>query len=255
MSRYYSYVQGNQQNTASLTGDAGEVAFHEAFLRASVGSSLAEVTRGIPAVPRIMGMQVDLDNAFVLNPLDSETRAPIPPFGVQALVEVKNIREWIYPRTQELYQVLHKAAQLQCAFPDNSFLPVLVCRRTQITTVFMAKSLGFYVIDARQHYFPEHSHIDPANLQELVSELALTDITQGNGAEQTRHTQNRLVTLQRHFDVLEAIEKWKRHAQNHAFRELLKTLNNDRITNVHRDASLNQLRRVMQQDFGAKGGW
>lgn len=255
MSRYYSYVQGGQTGSQSLTGDAGELAFHAAFLRASVGPTLATLTRGVPSVQQILGMQVDLDNAFVLTPLDKITHAPVPPYGIQVLVEVKNLREWIYPRTQELYQVLDKAARLQAAHPTASFLPVLVCRRVQQTTLFMAAELGFFVIDARRHYFPQHAHIDPEALRELSTELGLADITQENGSEQTRRIEQKLVTLQRYVDLERAIERWKTHAGHPDFRELVHTLNDDELPNTERDRTLNKLRALATNEFGLRGGW
>lgn len=255
MSRYYSYVEGSAVTGQGLTGDAGELAFQAAFLRASVGASLATVSHGIPSVAKIREIRVDLDNGFLLGLLDKVSLAPVGPFGVEVLVEVKNLREWVYPRTQELYQVLDKAARVQHAFPGDMFLPMLVCRRARITTTFMAAQLGFFVIDARRHYFPRHSQIDPKALLELVHELGLNDVTQENGHDVTQRTESKLVTLQRHFDVGRAIERWQRHSADDRFRELIHRMNDDRLPNLVRDRTLNELRALATGPFRLKGGW
>jgi len=70
---------------------------------------------------------------------------PQPPITV--LFEVKNIREWIYPNALELYQVLHKGVILQQANPTVPIVPSLICRGAQITAIYMAKALGFLIID------------------------------------------------------------------------------------------------------------
>lgn len=257
MSRFYSYVQGGETSSTSLAGPAGEAAFQAAFIRASVGASLATTFRGLPSVPNVLGMQVPmgpLDNAFVLQPLDAQTLAPIPPWGVHALVEVKNIREWVYPRTQELYQVLYKSAVLQRAAPSASVLPVLVCRRSHPTTRFMAKDLGFFVIDARRQYLPESSLIDPAALLEVTSELGIADVVQGTDESHTAKIEQGLRTLQRKVDVQLAIERWKHFAADTDILAAFSQLVDDELPNADRDKQLGLLRTRARQ-IGAVNGW
>jgi hypothetical protein len=38
------------------------------------------------------------------------------------LIEVKNLRHWIYPSSDEIFQLLDKAAQLQLRHPDQQFV-------------------------------------------------------------------------------------------------------------------------------------
>lgn len=255
MSRYYSYVQGGPHDGASLAGPAGEAAFQAGLVRASVGASLATLVRGIPSVPQLLGQDVPfgpLDNAFVLQPLDPRSLAPIGPWGIHVLVEVKNIREWVYPRTQELYQVLSKSAMIQAANPTLHFVPLLVCRRVHRTTRFMAKDLGFFVIDAQRQYLPESSLIDPEALIELTSELGIADLVQGT--ESTRMIEQRLRTLQRHFDLETSLTRWKHFSDSEYFRKLLVTLNSETTPNRVRDTTLNELRTYARSE-GASLGW
>lgn len=258
MSRYYSYVQGGEEEaSSSLAGPAGEAAFQSAFLRASIGASLAENFRDRTSVPRILGAAVPvgpLDNAFVLQPLDIQTFAPRPPWGTLALVEVKNIREWIYPRTQELYQVLYKSALIQRANPEANILPVLVCRRAHLTTKFMAKDLGFFVIEARRQYLPESSLIDPALLLEMTDELGINDLVQGTDASHTMATERALTTLQRKFDVQTSIDRWKSTSADAEVLRSFSLLIHDDLPNQDRDAELSGL-RSRAHALGAVNGW
>lgn len=257
MSRYYSYVQGGEEASSSLAGPAGEMAFHAAFIRSSVGASLATLTRGRPSVSTILGDPVPmgpLDNAFVLSPLDKETLAPIPPWGVQALVEVKNIREWTYPRTQELYQVLYKAANIQRAHPNASILPILVCRRAHTTTKFMAKDLGFFVIEARRQFLPQSSLIDSSALLEATNELGIADLVQGTDPSHTAQIEQRLTTLQRSFDIQTSIDRWKQFSNDDSIVDAINELVNDTLPNSQRDEQLNNL-RDRAHEIGARLGW
>ena len=228
MSRYYSYVRGSEESGGSLAGPAGELAFQAALTRANVGVGIATIRNGLPSVPRVLDQDVPtgpLDNAFILQRLVPQTLAPTGPFGVYVLVEVKNIREWVYPRTQELYQVLMKSAELQYAHQDADILPVLVCRKAHVTTMFMAKELGFFVIQAGRQYLPESSLIDPQLLEEMTLELGISDLVQGT--DSTAKIENRLKTLQQYFDVQGALDAWKSRSSESRFRSLLARLYNE----------------------------
>ena len=114
-----------------------------------------------------------LDNGAVLTRVDPETLTPEGQYIV--VVEVKNLRQWIYPRTQELHQLLDKAARLQVAEPGRRFIPVLVCRKAHYLTTVMARQVGFYVIQThRQYVRPFVAETDEGRcyLSELNSELA-----------------------------------------------------------------------------------
>lgn len=89
-----------------------------------------------------------VDNAAFYTPLVDG----VPGQVVLVVVEAKNIRQWVYPQTQELYQLLDKCAQLQLAHPGMRILPVLVCRKMQFRTGQMAKQMGFHVISTWRQY-------------------------------------------------------------------------------------------------------
>ncbi|MGW4720862.1 hypothetical protein [Nocardia sp. NPDC004260] len=71
-------------------------------------------------------------------------------------IENKNIRDWVYPRSAEPYQLLRKAALLQRDAPEANIMPVLVCRHT---LRFLAQRLGFKVHDTT----PDSSTSDPSS--------------------------------------------------------------------------------------------
>jgi hypothetical protein len=254
MARYYSYVQGSDSGS-SLAGPAGELAFDAALTRANPGARVSVYNRGLPSVPQINGTAVPmgpLDNAFVVQRLDKATRAPIPPWGVTALVEVKNVRDWIYPSSPELFQLLHKAAVIQNRHPDQSFLPVLVCRRAHTTTAFMAKDLGFFVIDARRQYLAASSIIEPDHFQEMTDELGLVDMVIGH--DSTARIENRLVTLQQYFDLDSATATWKAISARTELHDLFRSLNKEQMSPRERTMTLDVIRRVAKEE-GASRGW
>jgi hypothetical protein len=97
-----------------------------------------------------------------IGPLDNAADLVVAvPGGVSrlatVLIEAKSRREWTYPQTGDVYQLLDKAAQLQITFPECSFVPVLVCRRPHLTLFHMAKTLGFlvfYTMTGREYLQP-----------------------------------------------------------------------------------------------------
>jgi hypothetical protein len=98
-------------------------------------------------VPFLLGAKVPggpLDNAAFLTTIDAQTITPTGTYLVT--IEVKNIRSWVYPSKSELYQLLHKAGELQATHPNVKIVPVFVCRRAHYLTFTMADQLGFYVI-------------------------------------------------------------------------------------------------------------
>lgn len=93
-----------------------------------------------------------LDNAAYYSGLGPDG---LPTAAILLPIEAKNIREWVYPRTQKLYQLLDKAARLRMRHPELPVMPVFVCRRTHYDTGRMAQQLGFHVIETwRQYVLP-----------------------------------------------------------------------------------------------------
>lgn len=169
--RYLGWAQGTPSRPG-ITGPAAEQVVHASSLAAApYGFALANPAG--PGVETFLGLQVPI------GPLDGgllhTSYVEGQPAKFAAIpIEVKNLRDWIYPQSQELYQLLDKAAQLQQARPDTPIAPVLVCRRAHITTMRMAKELGFFVVMTRRQYIATSAAEE--KILELRRELGLTDL-------------------------------------------------------------------------------
>lgn len=154
----------------NMIGDAGERVVH-ASLSTAAGHGYLLLKQGRRDVAQLFGQPVpggSLDDAANLVVYDDQYPVPIT-----VLIEVKNIRHWIYPDSAEIYQLLDKAARLQQAHPNQLFVPVLVCRKVHYLTFRLAKSLGFIIFYFGNNIQPilPHSEVIPAHLQEVVEEL------------------------------------------------------------------------------------
>jgi hypothetical protein len=97
---------------------------------------------------------------------------------VTLVVEVKNINDWIYPWTKELWELLVKAAHLATHIP---VVPLLVCMRSAPFLRYMALDIGFLYAQTREQIFspsiPDLVYSIPeADFQEVVNEFGLTII-------------------------------------------------------------------------------
>jgi hypothetical protein len=98
------------------------------------------------------------------------------------IVEVKSRRDWMYQDSSELYQVLYKAAALKRLLPDESIIPVLVCRRAHLTAFRMLKDLGGYIIESREQWLPpNNSRVEQSALLEVRNELNFLDLRTAPG--------------------------------------------------------------------------
>ena len=125
-----------------------------------------------------------LDSGAWLTTLDPIIGLPLPTHGL--LVEVKNIRQTLYPRHQEVHQLLHKAAVVQNAHPDLPVVPLLVCRRAHDWLFWMAKDLGFLVHAAKRQFLTLPPKTELRYLDEIRTELGFTDLTVATAAEPKR---------------------------------------------------------------------
>ncbi|MBX9723285.1 MAG: hypothetical protein K2X81_17915 [Candidatus Obscuribacterales bacterium] len=72
-----------------------------------------------------------------------------PPFA--ALIEAKNIREWLYPSSVELWQLIHKSLVfLEAGYPT---VPIIVCRKIQYSTRLLFKKIGLLGAETHRQYF------------------------------------------------------------------------------------------------------
>lgn len=169
-SRYLSWATPNSTYKHGVIGPTGEAIIRHALVTAG---NLALTTTGAGEVKQIMGMPLpgSLDSGGWLPVMDANEH---PAGMVYIPIEVKNIRDWLYPQSSQVFQVLDKAAQLQRHSPNALILPLLICRRVNYTLFFMAKQLGFKVRDNRQQYV--RPVMQPEELAEVRTELGFIDL-------------------------------------------------------------------------------
>jgi hypothetical protein len=167
MARYLGWSQGTD-NRQGVIGPAGERAVRASLVE-SAAFSLAAPGGG--PVGSFLGYTLPgaLDSAGFCVPLVDD----VPGRPIAVPIEVKNIRDWIYPASRELYQLLTKSVALQRHRLDVPICPVLICRRAHKTTFWMAKALGFYVVATLRQYI---EGIEEEPLNEVRAELALLDL-------------------------------------------------------------------------------
>lgn len=175
--RYLGWAQGDKRYPHGLVGPAGEQA---------VRSGLLESGGIVPAAPAA-GEVKQLLNITLSGPLDSGgyvvplSSDGIPGTPITVLIEVKNIRGWMYPSSAEIYQLLDKARELQQARPDQPILPVFVCRKAHITSFWMAQQLGFMILDMPEQFA---GAVEQHALDEIRVELHFQDLRVGAGPSQ-----------------------------------------------------------------------
>lgn len=182
--RYMAWAAGRD----ATLGPAGEQVVHDSLAQAAqAGYRLA--TRSRDGVEALFGDTVPFGPLDDAAHLQTWTDDDEPAAHATVLVEVKNIREWVYPTTSELSQLLTKAALIQQEHPARPLLPVLVCRRANKTAFRAAKTLGFLIVDARRQYLLPRVALDRneagdrALLDEVRSELGFLDLVVTDGPD------------------------------------------------------------------------
>jgi hypothetical protein len=240
--RYLSWTRATQKMPNAI-GEAGERVVHSSLAEAAAaGVGYRLLKTGRDDVTQLFGQPVPggpLDNAAYLIADDNQGL----PVTTTVLIEVKNIRHWIYPSHHELYQLLHKAAQLQITLPNQRFLPVFVCRRAHYWTFLLAKALGFVVFYLPVQPILPHSEIDSAGVEEVKQEL-------GYNLLQTDSSHPYLVKAFRSNlpkKALEVSELWSQNANDVI--DFASQLRDDTISRLLR----NQLSRELQAMFREMG--
>jgi hypothetical protein len=175
--RYYGWARGTRTRPGRF-GPAGEKAVRDALsVAAPSGYTIENPGR---EVGTLLGVPLNgpLDAAAHYLVRDADG---VPGNVITVPIEVKNLRDWIYPSSREQYQLLAKAAVIQDARPTRLISPVLVCRRAHITTMRMAKQLGFFIIPIERQYVQQ---VDEEALIELRAELGLIDLVQQVGIDE-----------------------------------------------------------------------
>ena len=183
---------------SSSFGDAGERVLNHSLTEAMrEGAGYSPIVGGQPfgQITKIGELKFPgaLDSGAWLLVRDSITGLPLNPHLV--LIEVKNRRMTLYPRHPEIYQLLHKAALTAQRFPDQPIVPALICRHAHPWLYWMAKDLGFLALGSRRQFLTLPPKTDTKLLQEVKTELGLSDLTSINGTRLPRHVDFFMKTL------------------------------------------------------------
>lgn len=139
--RFLSWAKASKKHPRGLVGPAAERVLYASLRSPDVAGLFSLANAGGGDVTHLFGQPVPggpLDAAAVH--MGSLGGVPVGPITV--LFEVKNVRHWIYPASEEPYQLLYKAARLQKEHPSDRILPVLVCRRRHYWTRQLALNLS-----------------------------------------------------------------------------------------------------------------
>ncbi|WP_280357499.1 hypothetical protein [Nocardia otitidiscaviarum] len=249
MARFRGWAHG-PKNSHGQIGPAGEAAVRQALI-ASTNFAL-ENSGG--EVAEILGVKLkgSLDAGGWLTLFGTNH---VPKGTACVALEVKNIRDFIYPNSHELYQVLDKAAHLQRERPDALVHPVLVCRRVNHTLFFMAYELGFKVVQTQRQYI-RGVEIDPLN--EVRAELGFLDLTLLDPATPDPHL-IKAFRQQIPKDADEYCERWRDSVLTHNLDRYFPLLRNKNLRLYERADIVNELRASTAAiDRGSdvrQGGW
>ena len=201
--RYAGWAQGTKRHPQGLIGPAGETAVRTALIDSG---ALQPAVPGFGETSELLGVKLSgpLDSAGFIVPI---VRG-IPSTPVTTIIEVKNIRSWIYPTSTEVYQLLSKAVQLQTPNPEQLIVPILICRRAHVTTFWMAKQLGFFIIAMNRQFTGD---VENEALLSVRNELHFNDLHAGTGPS-LRVKERFQGTLPRHATA--SAERWRKTSED-----------------------------------------
>lgn len=249
--RYLGWATGTSTKQGVI-GPALERAVHLSLLEASPHVGYRVVNPHGGETSRVEDVELGptygaLDNAAVFSEfVAGKHKQYVVP------IEAKNVRDWIYPWSSELYQLLAKSAFLSAHFSEATVIPVLVCRRPHKTLLVMAKDCGFHVVDVLRQVINIGGLGDPEaerKLQEVRAELRFLDMISFEGSEQ-RIVRQFIYTIPK---VAEARAiRWAQVGCH--FEGLYKELQNSNLPFRIRSTTLNRLRE-QTSELGGDGGW
>ena len=174
--RFLDWAASTSRFRSGLIGAGGEAVVHASLISAAPNGYRVIRPEG-GDVRSLLGEPVasgPLDNAAFLNRLDSNG---IPLSPILVAIEVKNVRHWLYPNAQEIYQLLYKAARLRQRSGGIDVLPVLVCRRRHYLTYEFSRALGFVAFETLRQFIHPGAPIAETKLDEVRVELGFRDLT------------------------------------------------------------------------------
>jgi hypothetical protein len=165
------------------------------------------------------------------------------------MIEMKNVREWMFPRSHQLFQVLSKAAALQTAHPDQQILPMIVCRRKHIQSLWMANDLGFAVIEVKRQFLLPSAEYTPEDVEQVRAALGF-DLHIANGPYPLL-VDILNTTLPPRAEAMGT--RWRQFGS--AFGDMYDVLADDEVEEEDRADVLDELRAANAQHPETEAGW
>jgi hypothetical protein len=242
--RYLSWANSTRRYPNGFLGPAGEAATRAAII---ASAALQPAAQGAGPVSQLLGVRLPgaADSAGFMSPLIGG----IPQPAVTVIFEVKNIRDWIYPSNFELFQVLRKGIVLQQARPEVPIVPILVCRKAQITTFYMAQQLGFLVIEMGAQFVGTHA--TESAVRDVRNGLGFVDLRHGNGPSVRVHDR-----LNKHYPPIlqQYASTWAQTALDNDIAARISRCGQRSTSARERFALLDEVRRRNLEN-GNRGGW
>jgi hypothetical protein len=246
LARYLGWAEGTPSRPGIIGPAAERAAAASLTLAAPYGYRLLQPSGA--GVTEMLGETLPgpLDNAAIYTALNDDGS---PGRSVAIPVEVKNVRDWLYSSSAEVFQLLTKAVQIKQARPDIDVMPVLICRRAHITLFRMAKDLGFFVIDTRRQYILPR--VPEEEVVEVRAGLGFLDLTRQDTADE-RVVRRLTQTLPGY--ALDRADRWRETAEMD-IASLFGLL--WRGHDTMRSGLMNDLRELVQDSsaLDLEGGW
>lgn len=193
-----------------------------------------------------------VDNAAFYTPIVDG----VPGSTVLVVIEAKNVRQWIYPQTQEMYQLLDKCARLRALRPEQRILPVLVCRKQHYQTGAMAKQMGFHVIATWRQYIRPivgASEVDRAKFDQVNDELAFNLALHDSDVDEMFDHFKKVIPKRINND--DAPDRWSAVVAQPDVPGLLKSLRDDNVSGADRHNALMGLAEAVETATSEAAGW
>jgi hypothetical protein len=168
--RWLGWAMGTKQYPRGLIGPAGERVVRRSILDDSLRERYLPLQPDAGEVTSLFGAPIpggSIDTgAYVVGRVGAS-----PGRAILLMIEVKNLRSWLFPRSPQVYQLLDKCAQLLLADPSLAIVPMLVCRRRHYTTRSMGADLGFFVVELHRQFMLPSTTVAPSAVEDVRREL------------------------------------------------------------------------------------
>ena len=163
------------------------------------------------------------------------------------MIEVKNLRSWLYPNAAEVFQLLDKALRLQQTNPELPLVPILIRRRAHNTLYWMGHQLGFVTIPMNTQFVGD---VDSDALDEVRVGLHFDDLRIGTGP--SLRIRDRLNSERLHAALPRIADAWLATASNPAMASVISSIRGAGTT-PERLRRVDEL-RVAASAYGHQGG-